>query len=542
MRKSALTLMVMLALAGCDQSPKDTTTAVEQPAQTGAPADSTAKPAYDVLNKTLGDLRRDLDSGAVSSLQLVQAYVAHANALEKTHGIAALVALNPDAEKIATALDEERKQKGARGPLHGIPVLLKDNIESADAMPTTAGSLALKDNVTGRDAPLVKRLRDAGAIILGKTNLSEWANFRSSHSSSGWSAVGQQTRNPHSLDRSTCGSSSGSGAAVAAFYAPIAIGTETDGSIVCPSAINGITGIKPTLGLVSRTHIVPISHSQDTAGPMALTVADAAAVLNVIAGSDPADAATAEADQRKRDYTAGLANATLKGKRLGVMKFATGYHAALDTRFNAVLDDLRNAGVELVEIEKFPEEDELGKAEYEVLLYEFKADLNAYLASTPAAVSHRTLADLIRFNNEHGEAEMPYFGQEIFLMADKKGSLEEKAYKDALATSKRLAREQAIDKWLTAHKLDALIAPTTSPAWRIDNIIGDHYTGSSSTLAAVAGYPSVTVPMGNVHGLPVGISFIASAWQDDVVINLAHAFEQAFPARITPEFRSGISE
>lgn len=407
----------------------------------------------------------------------------------------------------------------------GMPILLKDNIETRD-MPTTAGSMALLNNAPGRDAPLVARLRAAGAVIVGKTNLSEWANIRSNNSISGWSAVGGLSRNPHALDRNTCGSSSGSGAAVAAGLAPAAIGTETDGSITCPAAVNGIVGFKPTVGLVSRTHIVPISHSQDTAGPMTRTVRDAAAVLGVIAGSDPADPATAEADARRVDYVAALDAGSLRGARIGVMRFLGGYTPGTMTVFEQNLQALRDAGAVLVDITEGPNRGQIGQAEFEVLLTELKADLNAYLATTdPAQVPTRTLADVIAFNAATPR-ELGLFGQELFLLAESKGGLDSPAYIEARETSFRLAGPEGIDRLLAEHNVVALIAPTGSPAWSIDVVNGDNFLGSASQLAAVAGYPHLTVPMGFVQGLPVGLSFIGTKWDDARILSLGYAFEQ----------------
>jgi len=432
-----------------------------------------------------------------------------------------------------------RAERNLRGPLHGMPILLKDNIETRD-MPTTAGSLALVDNAPGRDAPLVARLRAAGAVILGKTNLSEWANIRSTNSTSGWSAVGGLTRNPHALDRNACGSSSGSGAAVAAGLAPAAIGTETDGSITCPAAINGIVGFKPTVGLVSRTHIVPISHSQDTAGPMTRTVEDAAIVLSAIAGSDPMDPATIEADARKVDYRAALDADSLNGARIGVMRFADGYTAETLAVFEENLGVLRDAGAVLVDITEAPDEDVMGSAELTVLLYELKHDLNAYLASTrPDQVRTRTLADVIAFN-EAEPRELALFGQELFLQAEAKGGLEDPAYLEARATSLRLAGAEGIDRMMRENNVIALIGPTTGPAWTTDVVNGDHYGGAVSTMPAIAGYPHLTVPMGFVKGLPVGMSFIAGRWEDAKVLSLGYAFEQLTHAIRPPAFAPSV--
>ncbi len=403
-------------------------------------------------------------------------------------------------------------------------------------MPTTAGSLALLNNAPGRDAPLVARLRQAGAVILGKTNLSEWANIRSSNSVSGWSAVGGLTRNPHALDRNTCGSSSGSGAAVAAGLAPAAIGTETDGSITCPAAINGIVGFKPTVGMVSRTHIVPISHSQDTAGPMTRSVEDAAMVLTAMAGSDPADPATAEADARKVDFQAALDAGSLNGARIGVARFMAGYSPGTDRVFEQPLQALRDAGAVLVEIEDGPDGGAIGEAEFTVLLTELKADLNAYLASTdPAQVTTRTLAEVIAFNAATPR-ELGLFGQETFIRAQATKGLDDPEYIEARAPSLRLAGPEGIDRLLSEHDVVVLIAPTNGPAWSIDVVNGDHYLGSASQLAAVAGYPHLTVPMGFVQGLPVGLSFIGAKWDDARVLSLGYAFEQATHAIRPPRF------
>lgn len=440
----------------------------------------------------------------------------------------AVIATFPDALEQATKLDAERKAGKIRGPLHGIPVLVKDNIEVAGPVPTTAGSLALKDNVTGRDAPIIARLRAAGAVILGKTNLSEWANIRSNDSTSGWSAVGGLTRNPHMLDRNTCGSSSGSGAAVAAGLAPLAIGTETDGSIVCPASINGIVGFKPTLGLVSRSLIIPISHSQDTAGPMTATVRDAALMLTVMAGSDPADPTTADADARKVDYAAALSPDALKGMRLGVMRDRVGGNAVIKARFDSAIRTMEAAGAEIIEIADTRKGLEgLGESEFEVLMYELKSDLNAYLADAAPAVKTRSLEQVIAFNKAD-PVELRWFGQETFELAQSKDGLDDPKYLEALAKSKRLAREEGIDRLLKENKVDLLVAPTTGVAWKSDLINGDQYSGpSASQLPAVAGYPHLTVPMGAIEGLPLGISFIGTAWDDAKVLRAGYAYEQA---------------
>jgi len=441
-----------------------------------------------------------------------------------------------------TAIDQARRIDAGnlRGPLAGQPVLIKDNIESIGPLPTTAGSLALANNVTNRDAPLVARLRGAGAVIVGKTNLSEWANIRSNSSISGWSAVGGQTRNPWALDRNTCGSSSGSGAAVAAGLVRLAIGTETDGSVTCPAAINGIVGLKPTVGLVSRTHIVPISHSQDTAGPMTASVREAAELLTAIAGSDPADPATSEADKRKRDYAAGLDAGSLKGKRIGVMRFAAGF--GTDVAFDTALAILRQRGATLIDIKKF-DDSAIGKNEAIVLRTELKADMAKYLKSSPAPLSVRKLADLIAFDNAHQKQEMSLFGQEFFEAAEKTKGLNDPAYKKARAVSFRAAGPDGIDKLLRDNRVVALVGPTMPPAWKIDAVNGDQISGGGAGgLAAVAGYPHLTVPMGLVKGLPVGLSFIGPKWSEALLLNLGFAYEQARGPFPTPKFYRSIEE
>ncbi len=511
-----------------------------QPAPAAAPtkpAAHHAQAAYAVEEKSIAQLQTDLTVGRVTSEQLVRAYLARIERLDRNGPkLQAVLALNPDALADARKLDAERRAGHVRGPLHGIPVLIKDNIETTDPIATTAGSLALKDNIGHRDSPLVARLRAAGAIVLGKTNLSEWANIRSSRSSSGWSAVGGLTRNPYSADRSACGSSSGSGAAAAASLAAAAVGTETDGSVSCPSAMNGLVGLKPTVGLIPRTFIVPISHSQDTPGPMARSVADAAAMLTVMAGSDARDPQTADADAHKGDYTSALDPDALKGKRIGVMRFDAGYDPNVDALLDRAIADLKAAGAEVVEIKTFASEPEIGKNEGLVLNTELKADMATYLASTPAAVKSRTLADLIAFDNAHAHEEMPFFGQETFEQADKTKGLDDPDYKKARETSYRLAGPEGIDKLLADNKLDALIAPTTGPAWTIDVVNADHFSGSDTTLPAVAGYPHLTVPMGQIDGLPVGLSFIGPAWSEARLLGLGYAYEQRTHRRRPPTY------
>lgn len=498
-------------------------------------------PRYDVEEKPIAELQADMTSGVVTSEQLVQAYLDRIARMDDAGpGLNAVLSLNPNALADARALDQERAQGRVRGPLHGVPILIKDNIETADPIPTTAGSLALAQNLTQRDAPIVARLRAAGAVILGKTNLSEWANIRSSDSTSGWSAVGGLTRNPYALDRSACGSSSGSGTAAAASLAAITIGTETDGSIVCPSAANGLVGIKPTIGLVSRTHVVPISHSQDTPGPMGRTVADVAAVLTVIAGTDAADAATAEADARRTDYVAALDANALAGRRIGVLRFQAGFHPGVDAQFERALAHLREAGTEVVEIaEAPPGANGLGADEIVILLTELKTDLNAYLAITPAAVTTRTLADVIRFNTQT-PAETALFGQELFERAEATGGLQSQPYVAARARAQRNAA-QAIDTMLAGNRVDALVAPTLGAAWTIDVVNGDHFVGGgASRLPAVAGYPHVTVPMGQVSGLPVGLSLIGERWSEAKLLAFAFAYEQRAQGRTRPTYARSI--
>jgi amidase len=447
-----------------------------------------------------------------------------------------VIALDPTAIEQARQID----RIGGAGPLAGKPILIKDNIEVAGTLPTTAGSLALKDNFTNRDAPLVARLRAAGAVILGKTNLSEWANIRSSHSISGWSAVGGQTHNPYAIDRNPCGSSSGSSAAVAAGLVRLAVGTETDGSVTCPAAINGIVGLKPTVGLVSRTHIIPISASQDTAGPMTATVREAAELLTVIAGSDPADAATREADAHKTDYAAALDAGSLRGKRIGVMRFASGF--GTDVPFEAALTVLKKQGATLVEIKEFDDKG-IGQNELTVLLIEFKAGLNAYLSTSPAPISVRSLADVIAFNNAHANEELALFDQDTFEKAEKTKGVADAGYKKARQTSFRAAGPNGIDRLLGQHKLDALVGPTMPPAWKIDAVNGDQISGGGAGgLAAVAGYPHLTVPMGSVKGLPVGLSFIGTKWSEARLLSFGYAYEQARGPLPGPSFIPSIEQ
>ena len=477
-----------------------------------------------------------MGAGRLTARALTELYLERIAAADRgADGLNSVIEVNPEAAAIAAERDAERAAGRARGPLHGIPVLLKDNIDTADGMRTSAGSLALAEHTARADAHLVRRLRDAGAVILGKTNLSEWANFRSSRSTSGWSARGGQTRNPYALERNPCGSSSGSGAAVSANLAAVAVGTETDGSIVCPASTCGVVGIKPTLGLVSRVGVIPIAHSQDTAGPMARTVADAAALLGALAGPDPRDAATAARGAAfETDYTRFLDPDGLRGARLGVARAYFGFHPGVDRVLATALAAMRQAGAVLVDPTDLPASGPYEAAELEVLLYEFKADLDAYLAQAGPGAAVRSLAELIAFNEEHREREMPHFGQELFERAQAKGPLTDSAYRDALTRCRRLARAEGIDAALRRHRLDALVAPSNGPAWLTDPVNGDHFVGGSSTPAAVAGYPAVTVPAGFVSGLPVGVTFFGAAWSEGTLLRCAYAFEQATRARRAP--------
>jgi amidase len=487
---------------------------------------------------TFGELQDGMGSGKYTARSITERYLARIEEIDRQGpALRSVIELNPDALSIADALDRERKEKGTRGPLHGIPVLIKDNIDTADRMATTAGSLALVGAKPPKDSFLVQRLRIEGAVILGKTNLSEWANIRSTHSTSGWSGRGGLTRNPYALDRSTSGSSSGTAAAVAANLCAIGVGTETDGSIVSPSSINGIVGIKPTVGLVSRAGVIPISHSQDTAGPMGRTVRDAAILLGLLAGVDPADPATAVSRGKIADgFVQHLDPKSLSGARIGVVRKYFGFLGSVDAVIGEALDVLKHQGATLVDPAEMPTLGKFDDSELTVLLYELKADLNAYLARLGPGSAVRTLKEIIEFNEKNRKTEMPYFGQETFLKAEAKGPLTSKEYLDALKKNRRLARTEGIDAVMDTYKLDALVAPTEAPGWVTDLISGDHFLGGSSTAAAVAGYPSVTVPAGQVFGLPVGISFFGRAWSERTLINFAYAFEQATHCRRPPRF------
>jgi amidase len=500
---------------------------------------------------TIADLQQRMQSGRDTARSLAEQYVARIQAIDRSGpALHSVIELNPEAIAIADRLDAERKSRGPRGPLHGIPVLIKDNIATADGMMTTAGSLALAGARPPKDAFIVERLRAAGAVILGKTNLSEWANFRSTHSTSGWSGRGGQTKNPYALDRNPSGSSSGSGAAIAANLGAAAIGTETDGSIVSPSNTNGLVGIKPTLGLVSRSGIVPIAHSQDTAGPMARTVADAAAILGAIAGADREDPATQAGANRGApagrpaaaavDYSMFLDAGGLKGARLGVVRNRLfGNNAAADAIAEAAIAAMKQQGATIVDPANIPTLGKFDDTEFDVLLFEFKADLNKYLAWLGPASPVHSLKEIIAFNDAHKDQEMPYFGQEIMAMAEKKGPLTSVAYKTALAKNHQLSRALGIDAVMTKYRLDALVAPTGGPTWLIDLVNGDGGTASApgpSTVTSVAGYPHITVPAGFFRGLPVGISLFGRAWSEPVLIKLAYAYEQATKHRRPPRF------
>jgi amidase len=508
-----------------------------KPAGSRAP-EKAAAVKFPLEEKTIAELEEMMASGAATSESLVSLYLKRIDEIDwGGPQLNSVIEKNPEALSIARELDRERKEKGARGPLHGVPILIKDNIDTADKMETTAGSLALLGSKPVRDAFVVGRLRAAGAVIIGKTNLSEWANFRSSRSTSGWSGRGGQTRNPYALDRNPSGSSSGSASAVAASLAAAAVGTETDGSIVSPSSACGIVGLKPTVGLVSRSGIVPIAHSQDTAGPMARTVADAATLLGAMTGSDPADNATKASEGRSlRDYRECLKPDGLHGARIGVLRSETfNFARKLDPILQAAIEAMKREGAEVVDPVEIATLGKTDSSEYEVLLYEFKADLESYFAARPGAAV-RTLADLIAFNKKNADREMPFFGQEILEQAVKKGPLAEKAYRDSLAKNHELMRTKGIDAALAGHKLDALVVLTNGPAHLTDLINGDSFSGSSSSPAAVAGYPTITLPAGWTNGLPVGISLIGRAWSEPVLIRLAYGLERALQMRKAPRF------
>jgi amidase len=512
--------------------------AAAPPPRARRPAPSAAASASLLEDLTVDDLQRRMAAGSLTARGLTVAYLDRIAALDRSGpSLHHVIEVNPDAVRIAAALDDERRAKGPRGPLHGIPVLLKDNVDTADRNTTTAGSLALAGSIAPRDATIARKLREAGAVLLGKSNLSEWANIRSTRSSSGWSARGGQARNPYVLDRNPCGSSSGSAAAVSANLCALAIGTETDGSIVCPSSANGIVGLKPTLGLVSRAGIIPIAHSQDTAGPMARTVRDAAILLGALVGPDTRDSATAEAAAHAApDYTRFLDPAGLQGASIGVVRKTFGFNPRVDALMEEALAEMGRRGAVLVDPAEIPHAGEYDDSELEVLLFELKADLGAYLAELGPGAPVKSLADVIAFNEAHRAEEMPYFGQELFLRAQEKGPLTTPAYLEALEKNRRLSRSEGLDAVLDQHRLDALVAPTGGPAWVTDLVNGDHFSGGSSTAPAVAGYPNINVPLGMIFGLPVGISFIGRAWSEPTLLKIAYAFEQATKARRAPRF------
>jgi amidase len=502
----------------------------------------TGNPFSNGVDLGIGELQELMASGKLSAVSLTRKYLHRIETLDRRGPrLNSVIELNPDALAIAADLDRERMTKGSRGPLHGIPVLIKDNIDTHDRMMTTAGSLALQGSRPAQDAFIVKRLRDAGAVLLGKTNLSEWANFRGSLSTSGWSGRGGQTRNPYALDRNPSGSSSGSAVAVSANLCAVAVGTETDGSILSPSSYNGIVGLKPTVGLVSRRGIIPIAHSQDTAGPMGRTVRDVAILLGALAGSDSADAATAQASSRaSQNYTRFLDSDQMRGVRIGVARNFFGFCAPVDELMESALKVLADQGAQLVDPIQVPKPPELEAAELQVLRYEMKADMNSYLAKLGPDAPVHTLKEIIAFNQQHAQQELRWFGQEELIKSQAKGPLTEAGYVDALATCQRIARTEGIDAVMAQHHLDAIVAPTSSPAHMTDLVLGDHGLGDSTTPAAVAGYPSITVPAGFIHGLPVGISFFAEAWSEPKLLRLAYAFEQATKARRAPQFLASI--
>jgi amidase len=486
----------------------------------------------------IADLQKEMQSGKLDARTLAEAYLSRIDAVDRRGpSLNSIIEINPDALDIATDLDKERKAKGPRGPLHGIPIVIKDNIDTADRMATTAGSLALVGSQPPQDAFLVRRLRESGAVILGKSNLSEWANIRCSNSTSGWSGRGGLTKNPYALDRNPCGSSSGSAVAVAANLCAAAVGTETDGSIVSPSSANGIVGLKPTVGLVSRSGVIPISHSQDSAGPMCRSVRDAAILLSVLAASDPTDGITTDPKRPSApDYAKGLDPGSLKGVRIGVARNYFGFDEMVDVVISRALDALKHSGATLVDPAEISSIEKVTDAEQTVLSYEFKAGLAAYFARLGPKAPVHSLKDVIEFNERHRSREMPFFGQDLFLKAEAKGSLESYEYQEALAKCRRLARTEGIDAVMDKYKLDALVAPTVGPACLTDLIVGDHWRGEASTAAAVAGYPSITVPAGFIFGLPVGLLFFGRAWSEPTLLKLAYAFEQATRIRRPPRF------
>ena len=493
---------------------------------------------FELEELTITELQAGMQSGKYTSRQLVKKYLDRIDDIDKDGPkLNSVIEVNPDAMAIAEALDRERKEKGMRSPLHGIPILIKDNIDTADRMMTTAGSLALVGSRPAQDSFVARRLREAGAVVLGKTNLSEWANFRSSHSSSGWSGRGGQTKNAYIQDRNPCGSSSGSGSAAAANLCAAAVGSETDGSVVCPSSANSLVGIKPTVGLIGRSGIIPISHSQDTAGPMARTVSDAAILLGALTGIDPSDAVTKSSTGKSfTDYTQFLNKDGLRGARLGIARKYFGFNDLVDKLMKDRIAEMKKIGAVIVDPADIPTSGQFDNTELEVLLYEFKADLNSYLGRLGPSSPVHSLKEVIEFNEKNRDRELTYFGQDLLIKSQAKGPLTEKKYLQALAKNHLLSRTQGIDFIMRKNRLDAMIAPTGGPAWPTDWINGDHFTGGYSSASAVAGYPHITVPAGYVFGLPVGISFFGGPWSEPKLIKYAYAFEQATKARQAPRF------
>lgn len=536
-RREALRLAAFAgggAWAGCGRAQQDSA------AVDGKPASQVPDFEFDEI--TVDRLREGIESGEYTALSIAEKYLARIDQLDKKGpAVNAIIEINPDALSIAAELDRERQAKGPRGPLHGIPMVLKDNLDTGDRMQTTAGSLALEGSIAPRDSFVAECLRAAGAVILAKANLSEWANFRGRDSVSGWSARGGLTRNPYALDRNACGSSSGSAVAVSANLCPLAIGTETNGSVVCPSSINGVVGIKPTVGLVSRSGIIPISHNQDTAGPMARTVRDAALLLGALTGIDPRDKATEASEGRLHaDYTQFLDSDGLRGARIGVWRAAMGFSRRVDELIGEALLAMKDRGAELIDPIELPPRSAYGDAPREVLLHEFKAGLNAYLAGLNQNVKVRNLSDVIAFNEQHADEELRHFGQEILIAANQRGGLDSQPYQDALQKARRLSRTEGIDRAMSEYNLDAIVASSTGPAWVTDLVHGDRSSHGSASPAAIAGYPHITVPAGFIRGLPVGISFFGARFSEPLLLKLAYAFEQASRLRRPPRFLTSV--